>query len=101
MGPLELELLMIVSCHVGAGNQTCTLCKFSQSLSCLSSPKRCFLKSQAQAGYRSLAECSLSIYKSLNSIPNNTHTHTLLPKLFNVSLKTFYELQEMQRNYEK
>ena len=29
-GPLELELGIIVSCHVGAGNRTQVLCKKSQ-----------------------------------------------------------------------
>lgn len=32
--PLELELLMVVSCHVGAGNQTQVLCKSNNVLNC-------------------------------------------------------------------
>lgn len=31
LGPLELEIQVVVSCHVGASNQTLILCKSSQS----------------------------------------------------------------------
>lgn len=30
-GPLELEVQVVVSCHVGASNQTLILCKSSQN----------------------------------------------------------------------
>lgn len=30
LGLLGLELQMVSSCHLGAGNQTCSLCKNSQ-----------------------------------------------------------------------
>jgi hypothetical protein len=32
LDPLELELSTVVSCHVGAGNQTWVLCKSTRTL---------------------------------------------------------------------